>query len=72
MLAMHEYLRSRLDAILQQLVAAHAGGDGLSSATQGGEREAFVDLLLRGCLPDSYRFGSGDVTDALGNPQRAD
>jgi hypothetical protein len=36
----------------------------MSTATRGQEREAFVDLLLRGCLPQPYRFGSGEVTDA--------
>jgi hypothetical protein len=64
---MNPHLKSRLEAILTQLKAAHAGGGGVSNATRGSEREAFVDLLLRGCLPLPYRFGSGDVTDAHGN-----
>jgi len=59
-------LRSRIDAIHKQLLAAHRGGNAMSSATRGSEREAFVDLLLRGCLPHPYRFGSGEVTDAYG------
>ncbi len=38
----------------------------MSNHTKGQEREAFVDLLLKGCLPDSYRFGSGEITDPRG------
>jgi len=63
---MNPHLQSRLSAILAQLHAVHAGGDAMSSTTKGQEREAFVDLLLRGCLPQPYRFGSGEVTDAHG------
>lgn len=60
------HLKRRLEAILSQLRAAH-DGHGASSATRGAEREAFVDLMLRGCMPAPYRFGSGEVTDAHGN-----
>lgn len=64
---MHEHLRLRTEAIHKQLLAVHGGGDAMSNATRGSEREAFVDLLLRGCLPHPYRFGSGEVIDAHGN-----
>lgn len=63
---MNEHLQARLDAMLLQLQAVHGGGASMSSASKGSEREAFVDLLLRGCLPMPYRFGSGDIADAHG------
>ena len=63
---MNEHLRIRIEAIHRQLLAVHHGGDAMSNTTRGSEREAFVDLLLRGCLPHPYRFGSGEVTDAYG------
>ncbi len=63
---MNKHVESRLNAILTQLRAAHEGGTGMSTATMGAEREAFVDLVLRGSVPLPYRFGSGEVTDAAG------
>lgn len=66
MAGMNEHLKRRLGAILNQLQAVH-GGNAPSTATRGGEREAFVELLLRSCVPLPYRFGSGEVTDAAGN-----
>ncbi len=64
---MNPYLEQRLQAILKQLRGAHEGGDAMSMATRGSEREVFVDLLLRGSVPMPYRFGSGEVTDVYGN-----
>jgi hypothetical protein len=40
---------------------------GLSSATAGQERAAFIDEFLAKVLPPIYRFGTGDATDARGN-----
>jgi hypothetical protein len=47
-------------------MVAYEGGIGLSSATQGRERETFVRLFLAEMLPTVHRFGSGDITDSLG------
>jgi len=38
----------------------------MSDSTKGYERQMFIDLFLKEVLPSSYRFGSGDVTDASG------
>ncbi len=63
---MNRHIRARLEASRNLLMAAYAGGAGLSSATQGREREAFVRLFLAEMLPAVHRFGSGDITDARG------
>lgn len=39
---------------------------GLSSATTGSERAAFIDDFLSKVLPPTFRFGTGDVTDPSG------
>jgi hypothetical protein len=63
---MNRHIRARLEASRNLLMAAYAGGAGLSSATQGREREAFIRLFLAEMLPTVHRFGSGDITDAQG------
>jgi hypothetical protein len=63
---MNRHVRARLEASRRLLMAAHEGGMGLSSATQGREREAFVRLFLAEMFPTVHRFGSGDITDRLG------
>jgi hypothetical protein len=52
-----------LQAILQ---GVHQSSIGLSSATIGQERAAFIDEFLGKVLPPIYRFGTGDATDSNG------
>jgi hypothetical protein len=63
---MNRHVRARLDASRRLLMVAYEAGIGLSSATQGREREAFVRLFLAEMLPTVHRFGSGDIIDSLG------
>lgn len=62
-----EYLIQRLAGIQAQLIAAHAAGKSMSSSSKGREREAFINDFLKGVFPNSFRFGTGDATDATGN-----
>lgn len=62
-----EPITRRLQACLDQLRAAYAGGSPMSSASKGMERELFVEVFLKNVMPPAYRFGSGDVVDAKGN-----
>ncbi|HJP81804.1 MAG TPA: DUF6602 domain-containing protein [Candidatus Saccharimonadales bacterium] len=63
----NQHVLQRLLGIQQQLVALHAGGASLSSATKGGEREDFINKFLAEVVPTPYRFGSGDITDTKGS-----
>ena len=57
---------TRLTGVWKSLVALHAGGAALSSASSGREREQFVNEFLQKVLPPPYRIGSGDVIDSFG------
>ena len=57
------FLLQRLGALRSQFVSAYRGGSHLSSATKGRERESFIQSFLEQLFPNSYRFGSGDITD---------
>ena len=46
------------------LLAAHAAGGKMSSASKGNERETFVSSFLRQVFPAHFRFGTGDITDS--------
>lgn len=48
------------------LKAVHQSSSGLSTATTGTERAAFIDGFLSGVLPAPFRFGTGDATDRSG------
>jgi len=48
------------------LKAVHQSSSGLSTATTGTERSAFIDGFLSGVLPAPFRFGTGDATDKSG------
>ncbi|WP_352711976.1 DUF6602 domain-containing protein [Mesorhizobium opportunistum] len=48
------------------LNGVHQSSIGLSTATIGQERAAFIDEFLAKVLPPIYRFGTGDVTDSDG------
>jgi len=61
-----EEFSTRLAGVWQTLVALHASGAAMSSASSGREREQFVDEFLTKVLPPAYRIGSGDVIDSFG------
>lgn len=60
-------LIQRLAAIQSALMAHHAGGSEMSSATAGGERETFVRKFLTEVFPADLRFATGDIIDASGS-----
>lgn len=64
---MNHHIASRLDGIHSVLCSAFDGGDSLTSASKGSERETFISLFLAKVLPPIYRFGTGDITDSLNN-----
>lgn len=64
---MNIHVQQRIQGIHQVLSSAFEAGARLSSASKGYERETFISLFLREVLPPIYRFGTGDITDALIN-----
>ena len=60
-------LESRINAILDSLNSAYAGGGQMSSASKGAEREIFVKNVLQQVFPPHFRFSSGDIVDSNGN-----
>lgn len=61
------HLETRLKAIQQTLMAQHAAGLGMPSATVGAERETFLREFLAKLYPSSFRFSSGAITDSAGH-----
>lgn len=62
----NQYIATRLAGIQQILNAVHQASDPLSSATKGLERATFIDAFLAEVLPNPFRFGTGEATDAKG------
>lgn len=62
----NQHVLQRLTGLQSILNGVHQSSVGLSSATIGQERAAFVDEFLSKVLPPIYRFGTGDATDAAG------
>lgn len=62
----NEHLMQRMAGLQSILNAVYQSNVGLSSATKGGEREAFINEFLSRVFPPTYRFGTGDVTDKFG------
>ena len=60
----NRHIITRLRAIQDMLLAAHAAGGKMSSASKGNERETFVSSFLRQVFPAHFRFGTGDITDS--------
>jgi hypothetical protein len=60
------HISDRLMGIQKMLIAAHQAGGPLSSASKGAEREYFIKTFLSQVFPPPFRFGHGDITDALG------
>lgn len=63
---MNPHVVERITAIQQMLIAGHAGGSSLSSATKGAERSLFVSQVLSNVIAPPFRVGSGDITEHLG------
>ncbi len=62
----NEHLLKRLQGIRSSLMALYGGGATVSAASRGREREDFLEIFLHQLFPPTFRFGSGDVTDANG------
>ncbi len=56
----------RLTGIQKRLIASFEGCLE-SSASKGREREIFLNDYLKSIMPNTLRFGSGDITDVQGN-----
>lgn len=62
----NQHVLQRLTGLQSILKGVHQSSVGLSTATTGQERAAFIDEFLSKVLPPIYRFGTGDATDANG------
>lgn len=60
------HVLQRLTGLQSILNGVHQSSIGLSSASIGQERAAFIEEFLAKVLPPIYRFGTGDATDASG------
>jgi hypothetical protein len=63
----HPALLKRLAGYRAHLIAAYKLGAGMSSASKGHERRAFVHDFLEATFPPPNRFGTGDCIDKAGN-----
>jgi hypothetical protein len=63
---MYDPLRKRIEGIQSILMAHHAAGSNLPTATKGNEREVLVREFLAKVLPPPFRFGTGAVIDSTG------
>ena len=63
---LNAHLLNRLKGIRSSLMALHGAGAAVSAASRGREREDFLEIFLHQLFPPTFRFGSGDVTDAHG------
>lgn len=61
---MNPHLRARLEGIQKQLIAHHTGGTGMPNAMIGNERETLIREFLAKVYPDTFRFGTGAITDS--------
>ncbi len=63
----NQILEERLRGMQNVLVSAHRANTGISTSSRGREREEFVNRFVRSFLPNIYRCGNGDITDAKGH-----
>lgn len=63
----HPALLQRLAGYRAHLIAAYKSGAGMSSASKGNERRAFVHEFLEETFPLPNCFGTGDCIDKAGN-----
>jgi hypothetical protein len=63
----NSFIFDRLAGIQGVLNSVHAAGGPMSASTRGQERQAFISSFLSNVLPPTFRFGSGDATDAGGH-----
>jgi hypothetical protein len=59
---LNKHVESRLAAMRKAMLAGFEGGEHLSSASKGSEREAFVKGFLSQVFSPAYRFDTGDIT----------
>ena len=62
---MNKYVRPRIKALQDSLLASYQGGVGLPNAMIGGERELVLHGLFQETLPPIYRFGQGAITELI-------
>jgi hypothetical protein len=62
----NQYLVERLQGIQAALMAHHAGGTPMPNASKGSERETFLREFLSKVFPETFRFGTGAITDSAG------
>jgi hypothetical protein len=63
----NQHVLERLEGVQAILNGVHLSGRGMSTASRGGERAAFINDFLAQAFPSPFRFGMGDATDAAGN-----
>jgi hypothetical protein len=64
---LNQLVAERLQGIQAILMGVHHSSAPLSASSKGGERQAFIHHFLENVLPPTFRFGSGDATDANGH-----
>lgn len=64
---MNDWVKNRLEAIQQTLLAHYQAGQKLPSPVAGSERELFVHEYLAKVLPPTLRIGKECITDAANN-----
>lgn len=62
----NRHVMNRLQALLDFFSAVDGGGQTLSSAMKGLERELFIHHALSHIIAPPFRIGSGDITDLSG------
>ncbi len=60
-------VQSRLQSIVDTLLAAHRGGADVSRASKGRERELFINMVLGNIISQPFRIGSGEIVDQSDN-----
>lgn len=51
-----DVLETRINGIFENVMSSFHGGDGMSSASKGTEREQFVKEILNQVFPTHFRF----------------
>ena len=57
-----DFFYSKIEAVQKQLMT-HYQGSNPSSASKGRERETFINEYLKKVLPNTFRFGDGEIID---------
>lgn len=62
---MHKILESRLKAVRDAFMAHYSGGSGLPKASNGKDRELFVDEFLKKVSAPDLRYVGGTIIDSI-------